>query len=657
MNEEFIKLFYEESQEQLEAAEDALVSYEQEQSIAFIEEAFRSLHTIKGAANMFGFTEVGDFSHKVENILDEIKNGNIDDTTSVTNNLITYVDHLKNILSDPNIEQEETKANHQMMDEDLNALIKSLNKEDKDKSEDKADKSKYSTYYLHIQSLVKIEEKSNHPVLGVIDELAEKGITKTQPHLVDHLYDYWDIYIADEISIDEIEMNFMFYDSDVEAKAYKLADTNLFGLREFEDEINEIEGLRIKEKLLRLNALIDKLNTRKLSKTEVKTTKLKSSSLRVSSQKIEILMNSVSELVTELAHLSLIAQKHSIPELQYLTEKMERHILNLRDATFDMSLVPVSNIVSRLQRIVRDNSKELNKEIDLVIKGSEIEIDKSFLELLADPFMHILRNAIDHGIETVEEREAHGKPAKGTITVSVYRSGADVVFDFKDDGKGLDQDKIFSKAVEKGIVSATDRLNQKEIFDLIFHPGFSTAHEVTNISGRGVGMDVVRNNIQELKGSISITSTKKEGTTFSIKVPLTLSIIDGLLFKVADLFLLVPLNEITQCHNIAKENLPNDLMLVDDQFLPIISLRKHFDYETETESETIDLIQINSNGKEVCLTADEIVGEYQAVIKPIGEHYSSLDYLAGATILGDGSVALVLETNRLQSLLNLDDNA
>lgn len=652
MNEEFIKLFYEESQEQLDAAEEALVSYEKEQSISFIEEAYRSLHTIKGAANMFGFNAIGDFTHKVEDILDEIKNGSIEDPVAVTNRLINYVDHVKSILSDPSMQQEQTKSNHEMMVDDLHSLI--LVNQKGETSKVNLEKTNRSTFYLHVQSKVKIEEGSNHPVLDVIGELVEKGKSKVKPHLVDHIYDYWDIYLENDLSVDEIEMEFMFYDSDVEIKAYKLSDSELFGVGEFETAISQIEGLRINEKLVRLNGLIDKLNSKKLAKVASKSTQLKSSSLRVSSQKIEILMNSVSELVTELAHLSLLAKTHSIPELAHLTEKMERHIYNLRDATFDMSLVPVSNIEGRLQRIVRDNSKGLNKEIELVVEGAEIEIDKSFLELLADPFMHILRNAIDHGIETIDERLEADKPAKGVITLKVYRSGTDVVFDFKDDGQGLDKERIFEKAVEKGIINSSAQLVENEIFELIFHPGFSTAHEVTNISGRGVGMDVVRNNIQQLKGSISIASTKAVGTTFSIKVPLTLSILESLLFKVADLSLLIPLNEIKQCHHIsvhALEAHSNDVFLIDGQFLPVIDLRQEFEYG-KTSAEMVSLLQVGSSGKEVCLMVDEIVGEFQAVIKPIGEHYDSLQYLAGASILGDGSVALLLEPNKVQSLIN-----
>jgi two-component system chemotaxis sensor kinase CheA len=312
-------------------------------------------------------------------------------------------------------------------------------------------------------------------------------------------------------------------------------------------------------------------------------------------------------------------------------------------------LVPINNMFGRFQRMVRDISGSLGKEIDFVTEGGETELDKTIIETLTDPLMHILRNSLDHGIEKAEDRLKIGKPTKGTVVLKAYYSGVFVYIQISDDGKGLDTKAIRNKAISKGIIKEDDILSEKELFDLIFYPGFSTAKEITDVSGRGVGMDVVKRNIADLKGTILVNSVLNEGTTLTIKLPLTLSIIDGLLIAIHNVNYIIPLSVIIKCYEVNNTELTNNfnrLILLDQEQIPFIDLREEFNHEAGASSLS-QIIVVNNGEKKVGICVDFIVGEYQAVIKPIGKYYKNQDFVSGATILGDGTIALVLDTNKI----------
>jgi len=374
------------------------------------------------------------------------------------------------------------------------------------------------------------------------------------------------------------------------------------------------------------------------------------SSIRVGSDKLDNLINWVSELVTIQAQLTLFTKENNYPGLDPISEEIEKISRRLRDDVFSIRLIPIANMVTRFQRLVRELSNELGKDVIFETKGTETELDKNMIEMLIDPIMHIIRNSLDHGIESnTQERISNGKNPKGVITLNSFYSGTNVYIEIIDDGRGIDPEAIRRKAVEKGLISDDVLLSEKEIYDLVFAPGFSTAKEITKVSGRGVGMDVVRQKISELRGDVEMRSKKGKGTTVSIKLPLTLSIIDGLLVRIEKTRFVIPLSAVHKIYEFKHseiKNAINNLFLADDKRVPFIYLRKAFNIEG-TPPEIERIVNVEFQDTFMGLTVDEIIGEYQAVLKPLGQMYKDVDIISGATILGDGTVALVLDPNRV----------
>ena len=360
-------------------------------------------------------------------------------------------------------------------------------------------------------------------------------------------------------------------------------------------------------------------------------------------------MNLVSELITTQAGLNLYADNHKDNELTRITESLENISRQLRDTAFSITLIPIDYLVVRFRRLVRDLSREVGKEIIFDARGAETELDKTLIEGLSEPLMHILRNSIDHGIETAEERTAKGKPAQGKIILQAYYSGSQVVIAVTDDGKGMDLEKIRNKAIDRGLINPDEQLSEKEILDLIFLPGFSTSDKVTNISGRGVGMDVVKRKISDIRGTVSVSTEKDEGTTITIKLPLTLSIIDGMLVRIADTDYIIPLSVIDTIFAVEHSKIEksfNNIINIEGVQYPFYYLRDEFQIEGE-KPEREEIIMVKYDDKKIGIVVDHITGEYQAVLKPLGKLYRQEDVFSGASILGDGTVALVLDTHKV----------
>ena len=373
-------------------------------------------------------------------------------------------------------------------------------------------------------------------------------------------------------------------------------------------------------------------------------------SIRVSADKLDELMNQVSELVTTQAGLSLYSENNFDPVLNAIADNVEKLSRQLRDIAFEMTLIQISNLFRRFNRVTRDISNQLGKSVKFVTEGGETELDKKIIDSLADPLMHLIRNSLDHGIESREERIKLGKPEKGTIKLSSYYSGAKVYIQIEDDGRGIDAQKIREKAINNRLITKDDELSEKEIYDLIFVPGFSLAKSVTDISGRGVGMDVVKKNILDIRGDISVESKVGVGTKIILGLPLTLSVIDGLLVKVQSTSFIVPLVDIKKCFEIKREELSNDfneLIKLEDDKIPYLDLRKEFMIKDEESPEKASIILLENENSRIAVCVDSIVGEYQAVLKPVGKYYRNQEFISGATILGDGSIALVLDAYKI----------
>lgn len=372
--------------------------------------------------------------------------------------------------------------------------------------------------------------------------------------------------------------------------------------------------------------------------------------IRVQADKLDALINLVGELVIAGASANLLAQRSGDGALQEATSTMSRLVEEIRDGALQLRMVQIGDTFHRFQRVVRDVSKELGKDIDLVISGAETELDKTVVEKISDPLMHLVRNSVDHGIESAEMRAARGKPAKGHLRLNAYHDSGSIVIEVSDDGGGLDKDKIVQKALEREVISSNHNLSDKEIFNLIFEPGFSTADQVSSLSGRGVGMDVVRRNIEALRGSVDLDSNDGIGTTVRIRLPLTLAIIDGFLVGVASNAYVVPLDMVLECVELtAAQQMASrstNYINLRGRVLPFIRLRDLFEVESAPpRRESIVVMQYA--GQQAGLMVDALMGEFQTVIKPMGRLFTHLKGIAGSTILGSGDVALILDVPSL----------
>ncbi|OUS40217.1 chemotaxis protein CheA [Oleispira antarctica] len=402
--------------------------------------------------------------------------------------------------------------------------------------------------------------------------------------------------------------------------------------------------------------ITEKAPTKAAAKTPAKAAE--NTSIRVSIDKIDGLINMVGELVITQSMLGQLGQEFDMDRVQRLQEglgQLEQNTRELQESVMKIRMLPISFAFSRFPRLVRDLSKQLDKEVDLVMIGENTELDKTVMEKIGDPLVHLVRNSLDHGLENAEERTANGKSSNGTITLNAYHHGGNIVIEVKDDGAGLNKERIRNKAIEKGLVGEDETLSDAQIHDLIFQAGFSTAEVVSDVSGRGVGMDVVRRNIAELNGTIDVTSKPGEGSTFSIRLPLTLAILDGQLVKVGEEVYIFPLVSIVESIQLEKSMLNNItgnqfVMQLRNDYIPILCLQDIFNTGAEKKDlEGAMLVVVEGDNEKVGIVVDELLGQQQVVIKSLEQNYEKVDSISGATILGDGTVALIVDVSGLNN--------
>ena len=400
-----------------------------------------------------------------------------------------------------------------------------------------------------------------------------------------------------------------------------------------------------------IDAAVEKQSTSKERKTSNRW-------LRVDAQKLDQLINLVGELVIAGAGANLQATRLGDEGLLESMSSVNRLVEEIRDNALRLRMVQIGETFNRFQRVVRDVSRELGKDIELLINGAETELDKTVVEKIGDPLMHLVRNAIDHGLEPAPERESAGKPAQGTVTLNAYHDSGSIVIEVSDDGRGLNKDGIFAKAVEKGLVAPNANLSDQEIYRLIFEPGFSTAAQVTNLSGRGVGMDVVKKNIEALRGIVDVYSEPGAGSTIRIRLPLTLAIIDGFLVGVGDSSFVIPLDMVMECIELTEqereETRRQSYINLRGEVLPFLKLRDMF-HENESHATRENIVVVQYGEQKAGFVVDELMGEFQTVIKPLGKIFQQLKGVSGATILGSGEVAVILDVpNLVQRAVSLN---
>ena len=669
--EKFTEKFIEEATDNISNLEEALLKLENDpNSTDLVERVFRSMHSLKGGGSMFGFNKLSEFTHHLENLWDRIRDGQLKVNQGLLDITLQSVDHLKILLKEKDELSPDTETTHKNLTVQVMKFLgeettaDSGNNISDSSSENGGDDAK--TYYIYFDPDENIFDDGTNP-LFLLDELNSLGQCKIIPYLhripllqdMDPVkcYTYWEIILATQEDENAIYDVFIFVQEQAEINVHLLSNTNLFNDTNFLEKLEQqatgkkdlgFEGFReMMDSLAPKEDTAEKTDNRPAKGNGSRESAI--SSIRVESEKIDHMMNLVSELVTTQARLSLRADQLGDTELEGIAENVQKLTRQLRDNAFDVALVPVETMLTRFQRLVRDLSNSLNKKVQFTAEGTDTELDKNIIEKLTDPLLHIIRNCIDHGIETPEERKEAGKPEEGKILFKAFYSGASVHIQVHDDGKGMDPEKIRKKAVERNLISSEASLSRKEIFDLTFLPGFSTSEHVTDVSGRGVGMDVVKRNLGEIRGEVEIDSEPGTGTTITVKLPLTLSIVDGLLVQIAESKYVIPLSAVDKIYAVKHSEVVNhfnNLIVLDGEQTPFFNLREEF-HLPESENETEEIVAVRYEDSRVGLVVDNVIGEYQAVLKSMGKMYKEQEMISGATILGDGTVALVMDTNKM----------
>jgi two-component system chemotaxis sensor kinase CheA len=657
--------FIAEAEELLSHLESVLLEFDKDLANKdSIEAIFRVMHNLKGSASMFGFEHLSALTHDLETIYDVIREGRFPATREILDVTLQSVDHLNKIIKDKELAGSDNRIKHAQLLERIQLIERSLRADDAPhKSAITSDlPAQKATYYVCLNPGQNIFKSGTNP-LYLIEDLTSLGdavvipcaekIPSLQDISADLCYTSFEVILATDKSITDIREVFLFAAHSCEVITERIAAINLLTREPFCDALRKAKLEPSPLGLVKVKSMVEAAKAESSGEIAFAATngssKGKVTSIRVSSDKLEELMNLISELVTSQARLTLLTQQRGFRELIDLSENMEKIARRLRDNAFNICLIPLQTLETRFQRLVRDLSNELNKDIAFTAEGVETELDKSIIEKITDPILHILRNCIDHGIEAPDDRISKGKNRQGRIEMKAYQSGTSVHIQIKDDGKGINPERIRAKAISKGLISPDAVLSDQELIEMIFHPGFSTAEQVTDVSGRGVGMDIVKRNIQAVHGEVALKSKIDEGTTITIKLPLTLSIVDGMLVRIASSEYILPLTIVDKCFEIETEKLQPVLtqkFVLDGHLIPVFNLREAFQ-EHGSKPEITQIIKIHHDEFAVGITVDAVIGQYQAVMKPLGNLYSAQNEFSGATILGDGTVALVIDTARL----------
>ncbi|MCG8500318.1 MAG: chemotaxis protein CheA [Firmicutes bacterium] len=684
---QYLELFIEESKEHLQNLNEHLLEIEKDsENMTILNEIFRVAHTLKGMAGTMGFSKIAKLTHDMENVLQEIRNGQIKITTHIIDILFKCLDALENYTN--HIIHEGTEGEN-TYDDVITALngIAAFDGPGELKTAATPEKIEHQDRVL----LEKIEEEvfaEDEYVQKVINKALEEGVNaykitvklnagcmlkaarafiifrtlesegtviKSQPKvedIEDEKFDFeFTVVVVSKVQQKQLEQQLNAIAEVDEVTVHRL------GRRELAADTQSGEGQAQEEQIIFSNAgkepgqdsQEETTATPQASKPKTRKT------VRVDIGRLDNLMNLVSELIiikTRLEDIEGTGQSHNYGEA---VEYLERITTSLHDAVMKVRMVPVEMVFNRFPRMIRDLAKELDKKIVLNMFGAETEVDRTVIDELGDPLIHLLRNSADHGIESPEERKAKNKPEHGTIDLKAYHDGNNVVIEAQDDGDGIDTEKVKQRAIVKGLIDKeiAHSLSQKEIIDFLFKASFSTADKITDVSGRGVGLDVVKTKIEALGGMIEVETKKGKGSKFIIRLPLTLAIIQALMVMLQKEKYAIPLSSIKEIININPEEIKlvqkKEVILLRNTVIPLIRLNKVLDVPQaeEEEKKQITVVIVKKGDKLSGFVVDNLIGQQEIVIKSLGKHLSGIKNMAGATILGDGQVALILDVNAL----------
>ncbi len=647
MIDRFKEGFQEEARELLGELEAALLELDQKRDAPeIVGRAFRALHTIKGSGAMFGFDDVAAFAHNFEAVFDRLRKGELAATTDLINLSLAAGDQIKTMLDAASGRGPADPARAAQILAGLEGLAGSPIAPSSSPGAHagaSAAPGAVVAWRIHFRPGPDVILNGTNPLL-LFRELRELGPLEVQ-------LDASHVPPLGEI---DPERCYLAWSLLLRTAAGRVAIRDVFIF--IEDEC-EIRVEPASGELPAAAVLPASLAPAQLPKAARDSGGMAAagaagvaSSIRVSAEKLDQLVNLVGELVTVQARLSAVSARRDDPDIQSISEEIDRLTSELRENSMSIRMLPLRNTFERFRRLVHDLGMELHKQVDLVIEGASTELDKTVIDQLNDPLVHLIRNSMDHGIETPEARRAAGKPATATIRLCAQHSGAQVLIRVSDDGRGLDAAAVRARAVEQGLIDPSAQLSESALFSLILAPGFSTAKKVTDVSGRGVGMDVVRRSVETLRGSIEISSQPGAGFSVTLRLPLTLAIIDGLLVRVGEAYFVLPLAHSLECVELTRQDIHdshgNHLANVRGETIPYIRLSEHFVIE-RPPPEHEQIMVVDTEEGHYGLVVDEVLGNHQTVIKNLGRLFRDVPMVSGATILGNGTVALILDPHRV----------
>lgn len=619
MNRELLATFIEEANEGFPILEENLLALEDSpEDQELINAIFRTVHSLKGSAGLIGLGVLGDFLHHMEELLHKVRSRQVEVTTELINVLLQGTDAAREMVARIEAGEELEVGKAERVVENL---IKSF----------QAPTGGKRLFQIELRPSPQTFTTGADPLM-LIGELAEMGEltavdvqTDDLPTLEEldpyRLHLGWSLELRTEQDLQRIKDVFIFVQADPDASV----------------TITPLEEEAVKAKTPLASRLLEH-------------------SVRVPTTKLDALMTQVGQLVIARARMvdAVLGAAAASPEVMGALEDLDQGIRDLQDLVMSTRMVPVATIFNRFPRIVRELALDRGKEVRLELKGSDTELDKTVVERLMDPITHMLRNAVDHGIETPGARRLAGKEPTGTITLHAYQKEGSIVLEVVDDGAGIDPNRVKEAALKKGLIDEGTALKEEEMLQLLFLPGFSTAGKVTDISGRGVGLDVVKENINQLRGSIEILSSPGMGTTFRILLPLTLAILDGMVIRLGAERFVIPLSAIVEFiwpdpKDLKRLGPDASLLRLRGEYVPVLSLARLFNLSSRDDNSLLVLVQDGS--RRFCLTVDDILGQQQIVIKSLRDNYRHVDGLAGATILGDGGVAMIVDVSSLSRLI------
>ncbi len=646
LTQEVLDTYYSEMNEHLSGVESLLLSLGEsmEKDPEQVNTLFRSFHTIKGTSEMFGFRHISEFTHTAENILSKVRSGELPFSDSLPDLLLQcrdYITELLNFQYNEYLKNDTLQAQGQKLIAALTAVTFSrFTKQEPAVSEGTPSITESGDEELpdHLLTVsfretVYANGLDPYPMFRYLNKISEisdlKINTDRFPSVKDfnpeHCYLDFNVVCDGHTNPEEI--------------------ISCFEFAETECTLN----------LTRVTAEPVQPDSPQVQKTEEKaavqqkTGSAAAKSFRVEADRIDRLINQISELVMAGARVGQIAANNKNSEMMEAGYQLGRIITEIRESTLRLRMVPVSDVFNRFKRVVHDMSRDLGKNIQLNLKGEDTELDKTVIEQITDPLMHLIRNSADHGIEDPETRKNRGKPANGNIWLEAHNEAGDIIIEIRDDGGGLNREKILSKAIEKGIIDKNQNISDHQILQLIFEPGLSTASRVTKLSGRGVGLDVVKRNIEALSGTVDAESVPEKGTSFRIKLPLTLATIDGLLVGVGETRYVIPLETVHMCVSFDESEKENHqrILQVNGEITPYVDLKDQFKVQSEPGIHRRFAVIAKQGSRQAGFVVDEILGEMQSVIKPLGSLFGKVHGISGSSILGNGEVALILDVHAL----------